>query len=164
MAVALLHHETPVNEREEAALRYAEMGLKVLPLQPKGKKPYKLYGVKHATEDPKKIIVSSKCQELARFHVRNSDIDSNNHVNNTRYAQWILDSLPIDLLKKGVELKGYEVNFLLAFILVSQNFLFVFGRMLCLGQPCQKHPSTNTATLAAGNTMSGFPGKAFFKR
>ena len=38
-----------------------------------------------------------------------------------------------------------------------QNPAFVFGRVPCLGQPCQKQPSTNTATLASRNTKSGFP-------
>ena len=50
--------------------------------------------------------------ERAQFQVRNSDIDLNKHVNNTKYAQWILDALPIQLLQAGVELKEYEVNFL----------------------------------------------------
>lgn len=31
---------------------------------------------------------------------------------------------------------------------------FVFGAVLCSEQPCQKHPSTNTATLARVNRMS----------
>lgn len=51
-------------------------------------------------------------QTLASFQVRNSDIDLNHHVNNTKYAQWILDALPIDILRAGVELREYEVNFM----------------------------------------------------
>jgi hypothetical protein len=31
------------------------------------------------------------------------------------------------------------------------------GRVECLGQPCQKQPSTNTAILNFGNTKSGRP-------
>jgi acyl-ACP thioesterase len=61
---------------------------------------------------PQKIVIDSEMAELATFQVRNSDIDMNNHVNNTRYAQWVLDSLPIEILKGGVDLIEYEVNFL----------------------------------------------------
>lgn len=32
------------------------------------------------------------------FHVRLSDIDMNNHVNNTSYLDWIIESLPEDIL------------------------------------------------------------------
>ncbi len=43
--------------------------------------------------------------------VRNSDMDVNGHVGNTRYAQWILDALPPKALRK-FKLESYEVNFL----------------------------------------------------
>lgn len=61
---------------------------------------------------PEKIVYDGNAADLARFEVRNSDIDLNRHVNNTKYAQWILDAIPIDILRDGAELKGYEVNFL----------------------------------------------------
>ncbi len=61
---------------------------------------------------PAKISACSSPVNLAEFQVRNSDIDSNNHVNNTKYAQWILDSLPINILREGLELQEYEINFL----------------------------------------------------
>ncbi len=48
---------------------------------------------------------------LARFEVRNSDIDGNQHVNNTRYSQWVLDALPIASHGQYV-LDEYSVNFL----------------------------------------------------
>lgn len=64
------------------------------------------------TNTPEKIQVSMDAKELAQFEVRNSDIDMNQHVNNTKYAQWILDALPLEILKEGVELHDYEVNFL----------------------------------------------------
>lgn len=66
----------------------------------------------HLTLKPEKILPEGEGRELARFQVRNSDLDMNNHVNNTRYAQWILDSLPVEMLRKGVNLHAYEVNFL----------------------------------------------------
>ncbi len=61
---------------------------------------------------PAKIPAEQDVADLMQFHVRNSDIDLNQHVNNTRYAQWILDAIPIDILRKGTELHQYEVNFL----------------------------------------------------
>jgi medium-chain acyl-[acyl-carrier-protein] hydrolase len=62
--------------------------------------------------NPEKIPLSENAQDLVQFEVRNSDIDMNQHVNNTKYAQWILDSLPLEILKAGVDLHEYEVNFL----------------------------------------------------
>lgn len=64
------------------------------------------------TEAPEKIPWQAEAQEVAQFQVRNSDLDMNNHVNNTKYAQWILDAIPLDILKGDVHLQKYEVNFL----------------------------------------------------
>ncbi len=61
---------------------------------------------------PEKIILQKELSLATEFPVRNSDIDSNNHVNNTKYAQWILDSLPIETLQEGANLMQYEINFL----------------------------------------------------
>lgn len=61
---------------------------------------------------PAKIPYNTEAQDLSVFEVRNSDIDLNNHVNNTQYAKWVLDSISIDTLKAGVDLLEYEVNFL----------------------------------------------------
>lgn len=61
--------------------------------------------------DPPKLLPAQEAEILARFHVRNGDLDANEHVNNTRYAQWILDSLPVDRLRSAF-LHEYEVNFL----------------------------------------------------
>lgn len=58
-----------------------------------------------------KISVEGDYAKLAKFRVRNSDLDINQHVNNTKYAQWILDSIPYSL-HKGLRLKSYSVNFL----------------------------------------------------
>lgn len=60
---------------------------------------------------PEKIPVSGEYQHLAKLRVRNSDLDINQHVNNTKYAQWILDSIPYPL-HKSLRLKKYCVNFL----------------------------------------------------
>lgn len=58
-----------------------------------------------------KIPVAGDYEKLARFRVRNSDLDINQHVNNCKYAQWILDSIPYDL-HKTLKLNSYSVNFL----------------------------------------------------
>jgi medium-chain acyl-[acyl-carrier-protein] hydrolase len=60
---------------------------------------------------PEKIPLLEGGEELAEFKVRNSDLDLNNHVNNTRYAQWILDAVPVQSLKTAT-LHEYEINFL----------------------------------------------------
>ena len=47
-----------------------------------------------------------------------------------------------------------------------QNSVFDFGSEQCLGQKCQKHPLTNTASLSFGKTKSGLTepeGIAIFK-
>jgi len=46
--------------------------------------------------------------------------------------------------------------------LLAESFFFQNARLLtgileCLGQPCQKQPSTNTATRKTGKTKSGLP-------
>lgn len=58
-----------------------------------------------------KIAPQTTVEDLIRFHVRNSDLDHNMHVNNTKYAQWILDAIPLELHFQH-KLKSYEVNFL----------------------------------------------------
>ena len=34
----------------------------------------------------------------ANFKVRYGDIDSNMHVNNVRYVEWAIESLPLDIV------------------------------------------------------------------
>lgn len=64
------------------------------------------------TEVPQKLEWREGGDFLGRIQVRNSDIDLNEHVNNAKYAQWILDSIPMEILKGGLDLCAYEVNFL----------------------------------------------------
>ncbi len=60
--------------------------------------------------EAKKIIPEKNSRKVAEFLVRNSDLDLNGHVNNTGYAQWILDAFSHnDFLSS--EIKEYEVNF-----------------------------------------------------
>jgi medium-chain acyl-[acyl-carrier-protein] hydrolase len=58
-----------------------------------------------------RIPPRSDLGEIARFEVRNSDLDVNGHVNNTRYAQWVTDTLSLDELKRYA-IDEYDVNFL----------------------------------------------------
>lgn len=61
--------------------------------------------------DPEKIPVNGAYEKVAKYRVRNSDLDINQHVNNTKYGQWILDAIPYDL-HKSLKLNTYSVNFL----------------------------------------------------
>jgi len=49
-------------------------------------------------------------------------------------------------------------------ILETQYDMFELGARKHLGHPCQKQPSTNTATLLVGKTKSGRPGSWEFLR
>ena len=58
-----------------------------------------------------KILPRSGLKPVASYEVRNSDLDVNGHVNNTRYAQWITDTMTDgDLAAHAIA--EYEVNFL----------------------------------------------------
>lgn len=61
--------------------------------------------------DAGKVPSLKEAETLTTFNVRNSDIDQNMHVNNTKYAQWVLDAISFDL-HKSLNLNSYEVNFL----------------------------------------------------
>jgi len=63
------------------------------------------------TIEAKKIAPGTGLKPVAEFLVRDSDLDINGHVNNTRYAQWILDSMAAEELA-AFRLTDYEVNFL----------------------------------------------------
>jgi len=63
------------------------------------------------TIEAKKIAVPSGLKPAAEFQVRNSDLDVNGHVNNTRYAQWVTDTMTADELARYA-ITEYEVNFL----------------------------------------------------
>lgn len=64
-----------------------------------------------AIVDASKIQLKNDLTKLCEFQVRNSDLDLNGHVNNTRYAQWILDSVS-EKNHQEYDLREYEVNFL----------------------------------------------------
>lgn len=47
-------------------------------------------------------------KEAIDFYVRRSDIDTNNHVNNTKYLEWMLEALPDDIIKEHT-LNSFEI-------------------------------------------------------
>lgn len=61
--------------------------------------------------NPTKVPFQEDARSIKIVEVRNSDLDMNNHVNNTKYAQWILDAIPLDK-HRSMALTGYEINFL----------------------------------------------------
>lgn len=60
---------------------------------------------------PKKIQMPEGMKIENKIVVRNSDLDMNNHVNNTKYSQWILDSIPISNHREYV-VQEFNINFL----------------------------------------------------
>ena len=67
----------------------------------------------HAIETPaQKIVIprGATLEKAADHPVRYSDVDSNRHVNNTRYTAWAMDCLPDDLTFDHA-LKEIEINF-----------------------------------------------------
>ena len=48
-----------------------------------------------------KIPIVTNAQIEKRFDIRWHDIDSNQHTNNTKYVEWLMESVPVDLLNHG---------------------------------------------------------------
>ncbi len=57
-----------------------------------------------------KVTLPNEMNSIKTFEVRISDLDMNNHVNNIKYTQWILDSIPFIYHQKFMT-KEYEINF-----------------------------------------------------
>ena len=60
---------------------------------------------------PEKVLCPEGMQVVHSLKVRNSDLDMNHHVNNTKYAQWILDSIHIDYHRHFV-VSEFDINFI----------------------------------------------------
>ncbi|WP_170294816.1 acyl-[acyl-carrier-protein] thioesterase [Roseospira navarrensis] len=80
-----------------------------LALDGDGRFPYRRDGT--LTLQPGKLPPRTDLPEVARVAVHNSDLDVNGHVNNTHYARWILDTLPLAEIEAH-RLVRYEINFL----------------------------------------------------
>lgn len=59
----------------------------------------------------KKIPYMKEFSPVRKITVVNSDLDMNLHVNNTKYSQWVLDSVPHETYQK-LTLEEYEINFI----------------------------------------------------
>lgn len=71
--------------------------------------PRKDYNLNYIAE---RVNLNDHFEFINSLVVRNSDIDLNMHVNNTKYSQWVLDSISIEKHKSFV-IREYEINFLL---------------------------------------------------
>ncbi len=65
------------------------------------------YSVGYSAE---KVNLPHTMDSAKTFEVRISDLDMNNHVNNIKYSQWILDSIPF-AFHQNYLLNEYEINF-----------------------------------------------------
>lgn len=74
---------------------------------------YTIYGVEGDLGKDFKVDKLEQIKEVMYskdFKTRYSDIDSNKHVNNTKYIEWAVETLPLDLVK-DYELKNIKVTF-----------------------------------------------------
>lgn len=71
-------------------------------------KPRTDYSLNYTAE---KVLVPTEIEKINTFNVRISDLDMNNHVNNVKFTQWVLDSIPFTY-HKSFEIKEYEINFI----------------------------------------------------
>ena len=65
----------------------------------------KIYGVYGDLKGDFKIPKLERLEEFKyeeSFKVRYTDIDSNNHVNNTKYIDWAIETLPEDIVNNYV--------------------------------------------------------------
>lgn len=67
------------------------------------KEEYKLYGVDSGIDEDIEMDDILKIEEsnnnIKKFNVRYSDIDSNGHVNNVNYVEWAIESVPFEVAK-----------------------------------------------------------------
>ena len=71
------------------------------------KEQYEIYGEEGDMEvaiDMEKIEKMEREDHYKEFQIRYSDIDSNTHVNNVKYIEWAIESVPIEVIK------GYEIS------------------------------------------------------
>ncbi|MEW6672662.1 MAG: acyl-ACP thioesterase domain-containing protein [Thermodesulfobacteriota bacterium] len=58
-----------------------------------------------------KIPESSTYENELRFRIRYRDLDINRHVNNVSFIEWVVESLPTNVMHRSM-LSGLEINFL----------------------------------------------------
>jgi len=69
------------------------------------------YEKRALSQNPQKISSLDKPKKGKSFIVNYSDIDLNDHLNNTKYIEWILDNYSKNFFK-NYEIKNLEINFL----------------------------------------------------
>lgn len=71
------------------------------------------YGVdsQGVLEEPFSELSNVENPEVLReFYVRRSDIDTNQHVNNTKYMEWVLETVPTEIYQTSI-LQSFEVMY-----------------------------------------------------
>jgi acyl-ACP thioesterase len=63
------------------------------------------------SEEPEKLTAPVQPKSKKSYEVRYSDIDIHHHVNNIKYVEWILDSVPFEM-NRTHQIYTFEVNFL----------------------------------------------------
>ena len=77
------------------------------------KEQYDMYGVDGDVNydiSMDKLERVNEEQYHKQFHIRYSDIDSNNHVNNVKYVEWAMEAVPVEVVNKYI-LKRIKVTF-----------------------------------------------------
>ena len=92
-----------------------------LVLDVKSRKPQKIQPIfKHLrhlfdhlppAEEPEKLTPPVQPKSKKSYEVRYSDIDIHHHVNNAKYLEWILDSVPFEM-NRTHQIQIFEINFL----------------------------------------------------
>jgi acyl-ACP thioesterase len=62
-------------------------------------------------EEPEKLPTLVRPKSRKSYEVRYSDIDIHHHVNNIKYIEWILDSVPFEM-NQTHQIQTFEINFL----------------------------------------------------
>jgi len=75
---------------------------------------YEVYGIDNSTNNKpieiEKILPINKVDSEKSFRVRYSDIDTNKHVNNVKYVDWALETVPKDIVL-NYQLKNIKVTY-----------------------------------------------------
>lgn len=74
---------------------------------------YSMYGITKDDNKPliiKKVKLPEKYTYEKHFDVRYSDIDTNRHVNNVKYVDWAIETVPLDIVLK-CSLKNLNITY-----------------------------------------------------
>lgn len=74
---------------------------------------YDAYGITKEDNDAldiRKVIPVTEVQYEKSFNVRYSDIDTNKHVNNVKYASWAIETIPLDIVQ-NYTLKNIRIDY-----------------------------------------------------